>query len=246
MATVVFIIVICILVVIMFSGTKTGKSLKARVSGTAEEMINNDASTPEGAKAYYNTAIAKREDDYNKSYSIYTQMLGKIKSYEDQLRELQKENMQLDLKINTCIEKNDDDGAKVYLKRKQEVTEKIDIIKDAIKELKDNSILQKETTDQIRTDLDDLKSEKESAILTLETAQVTKTLQADPSAFSSTEDKMLEKVRDGIKKQKEQADGNKMAYESSSTIQKQRIEKKMKEDAIDKKLQELKKSKNNI
>ena len=51
---------------------------------------------------------------------------------------------------------------------------------------------------------------------------------------------MLEKVRDGVKKQKEAADGARIAYESSTTVQKQRLDKKMKDDEIDKKLQELK------
>lgn len=57
---------------------------------------------------------------------------------------------------------------------------------------------------------------------------------------SSEEEKMLEKVRDGVKKQKEAADGARIAYESSTTVQKQRLDKKMKDDEIDKKLQELK------
>ena len=41
-----------------------------------------------------------------------TQMLGKIENYEDQLRSLKKENMQLDLNINSCVDKNDDERCK--------------------------------------------------------------------------------------------------------------------------------------
>ena len=111
--------------ILLFS--KVGKRIRLRASGTADELISRDASTPEGAKAYYNTAITAKEDDYQKAYSIYTQMLGKIQTYEEQLRSLQKENMQLNLNINTCVDKNDDEGAKVYLKRQQEVNEKVDI-----------------------------------------------------------------------------------------------------------------------
>lgn len=220
--------------------TKVGKRIRLRASGTADELISKDASTPEGAKAYYNTAIAAKENDYQKAYSIYTQMLGKIQTYEEQLRILQKENMQLNLNINTCVDKNDDEGAKVYLKRQQEVNEKVDIIKNALKELKSNSVLQKETVDNIFVELGDLKSEKENAILTLETAQVTKSLQVTPGISSKEEDKMLEKVRDGIRKTKEEADGSKVAYESSSTVQQMRLDKRMKDEEVDQKLQELK------
>ena len=231
-------IIICAISVLFF--TKFGKRLRLRVSGTADEMVSRDATTPEGAKAYYNTAISKKEEDYQKAYSIYTQMLGKIQTYEEQLRSLQKEDMQLNLNINSCIDKNDDNGAKVYLKRQQEVSNKVDIIKNPLKELRENSLLQKETVDNIFTELGDLKTEKENAILMLETAQVTKALQATPGTSTREEDKMLERVRDGVRKTKEEADGNKIAYESSSTIQHQRLDKQMKNEDVDRKLQELK------
>lgn len=229
-----FILIIICSISVLFL-TKFGKRLRLRVSGTADEMVSRDATTPEGAKAYYNTAISKKEEDYQKVYSIYTQMLGKIQTYEEQLRSLQKEDMQLNLNINSCVDKNDDNGAKVYLKRQQEVSDKVDIIKNALKELRENSFLQKETVDNIFVELGDLKAEKENAILTLETAQVTKALQATPGTATREEDKMLEKVRDGIRRTKEEADGNKIAYESSSTVQQQRLDKRMKDEDVDRK-----------
>lgn len=238
---IVLIIVICVIALLFF--TKTGKRIRLRASGTADEVITKDASTPEGAKAYYNTAIAKKEEDYQKAHTVYAQMLGKIENYEDQLRSLKKENMQLDLNINSCIEKNDDEGAKVYLSRQQEVADKIDIIKEALKELKENAVLQDETLKDMFDGLNELKSEKETAILALETAQVTKSLKATPGISSNEEDKMLEKVRDGIKKTKEEADGNKIAYENSATVQQKRLDKKMKDDEVQKKLDQLKAAK---
>ena len=238
---IVLIIVICVIALLFF--TKTGKRIRLRASGTADEVITKDASTPEGAKAYYNTAIAKKEEDYQKAHTVYAQMLGKIENYEDQLRSLKKENMQLDLNINSCIEKNDDEGAKVYLSRQQEVVDKIDIIKEALKELKENAALQDETLKDMFDGLNELKSEKETAILALETAQVTKSLKATPGISSNEEDKMLEKVRDGIKKTKEEADGNKIAYENSATVQQKRLDKKMKDDKVQKKLDQLKAAK---
>lgn len=238
---IILLLFICIIGFVFF--TKTGKRIRLRASGTADEIISKDASTPEGAKAYYNTAIAKKEEDYKKAHSIYAQMLGKIENYEAQLLTLKKENMQLDINVNSCVEKNDDEGAKVYLTRQQEVTEKITIIKEALKELRENVTLQDETLKNMFDELNKLKSEKETAILTLETAQVTKSLQAT-SVSSNEEDKMLEKVRDGIKKTKEEADGNKIAYESSSSVQQKRLDKKMKDDEIQKKLDALKAAKN--
>lgn len=228
----------CVIALLFF--TKTGKRLRLRASGTADEVITKDASTPEGAKAYYNTAISKKEEEYQKAHAIYAQMLGKIENYETQLRSLKKENMQLDLNITSCVEKNDDDGAKVYLTRQQEVTDKIDIIKEAVKELKENANLQDETLKDMFDELNKLKSEKETSILALETAQVTKSLKATSGISTNEEDKLLDKVRDGVKKTKEEADGNKIAYENSATVQQKRLDKKMKDEEIQKKLEQLK------
>lgn len=238
MAELAFVCFVIVVLIVLF-GTTFGKRLRLRVSGTADEVISKDASTPEGAKAYYNTAIAKKEEDYQKAHSVYVQMLGKIDNYEEQLRTLKKENMQLDLNVSACVDKNDDDGARVYLSHQAEIFEKIEIIKEALKELKENAKLQDETLKNLLDSLNALKSEKETAILALEAAQVTKSLQAT-GVSSREEDKMLEKVRDGIKKTKEEATGNKIAYESSSIVQQKRLDKKMKDDEIQKKLEQLK------
>ena len=205
------IIIIVILVLVglcFFFNSKIGKRVRIRASGTANEAIQKDASTPEGAKAYYNAAIEKKEDELQQENVRYQQMLGKISNYEDDLFHLKKDAMKADVNVNACVDRGDDEAAKVYLKEQQE--------------------------------LNDLKAEKESAVLTLETAQASKAFNVTPGVSSSEEEKMLEKVRDGVKKQKEAADGARIVYESSTIVQKQRLDKKMKDDEINKKLQELK------
>lgn len=236
------ILVVTVVVVLFF--TTFGKRLRLRAKGTAEEVIVKDASTPDGAKAYYNTAIEAKEKDYQQAHTIYAQMLGKIDAYEKQLRDFKKERMQLNLDINTCIDNGDDEGAKVYLKRQAEVDEKKEIIENALKTLQDNAKLQKETVDTLFEDLGDLKSEKETSILALEVAQSTRSLQVAPGVSSREEDKMLEKVRDGIRKTTEEADGNRIAYESSATVQQKRLDQRLKEESIEQKLQELKANRN--
>lgn len=60
------IVVIVILILVgfcFFFNSKIGKRVRIRASGTANEAIQKDASTPEGAKAYYNAAIEKKEDE---------------------------------------------------------------------------------------------------------------------------------------------------------------------------------------
>lgn len=241
MAAIIIVITIIIVGVLFF--TKTGKRLRLRASGTAEEMITKDAATPNGAKAHYNAVISKKEEEYQNVNKFYTETLGNIRFYETQLRSLQKENMQLNLNINNCVEKNDDNGAKVYLGRQQEVNDKIDIIKNTLVELRRNSELQKENLDTLYENINNLKSEKETSVLTLEAAEITKSLKSAPGVYSQEEDKMLEKVRDGVKKAKKEADGVSIAYENSMDVQQKRLDKKMKDDEVNRKLKQLKDAK---
>lgn len=242
MITILGILLAIVMLYWILNFTKIGKDLKIRATGSIHEAITQDASTPEGAKAYYNAAIEKREGDYQKANDIYTQMLGKIDGYEKQIYDLKKKNMQLDVNIDKCVDKGDDDSAKVYLSEQREVTDKMDILKNAVKELKENTEIQKNTLGDIKQEIDDLKSEKDRVVLTLETSQVTTSM--NPNLGSNREEyRMLEKVRDGVKKTKEKADGTRIAYESSSAVKQKKLDKQMKNDEIQKKLDELKQKK---
>ena len=236
----VIVIAAIVIVGILIFCTKSGKRVRLRMSGTADEVISKDASTPEGAKAYYNVAIEKKQNDYNAANNLLKQIEGKKAGFEDQLHQLQKIRFDCVGKLNQCIDSNNDDGAKLYIKEQQNIDDKVKTLKAVIKDLEKNEQLQKETVESLEAELNDLKAEKDNAIFTLSTAQVTQSLQANPGASSNEEDKMLEKVRDGIQKKKEEADGNRIMYENSTYVQKQRLEKKMKDDEVDRKLQELK------
>lgn len=237
------IVILVIAAVIFFTTTKTRKRLKMRASGTADEMISNDASTPDGAKAYYNSIISKKEDSYIKANSLYTQIEGKIQNYETQLRQLQKENMQMDLSVASCIDRNDDESAKAYLAKQQEVADKIETIKTTLKELKENRDVQKENLTALQEEIKSLKAEKDKAVFTLEAAETVKSLQSIPNTSTQEENKMLEKVREGVQKTKEQADGTRIAYENSADVQMKRLDKRMKDEELQKKLNSLKAAK---
>lgn len=241
--TVLIIVILVVAVIVFFTTTKTGKRLKMRASGTADEMISNDASTPDGAKAYYNSIISKKEDSYIKANSLYTQIEGKIQNYETQLRQLQKENMQMDLSVASCIDRNDDESAKVCLAKQQEVTDKIETIKTTLKELKENRDVQKENLTALQEEIKSLKVEKDKAVFTLEAAETVKSLQSIPNTSTQEENKMLEKVREGVQKTKEQADGTRIAYENSADVQMKRLDKRMKDEELQKKLNSLKAAK---
>ena len=95
------------------------------MSGTADEAISKDASTPEGAKAYYNVAIEKKQNDYSAANNLLKQIEGKKSGFEDQLHQLQKDRFDCVEKLNQCIDSNNDEGAKLYIKEQQNIDDKV-------------------------------------------------------------------------------------------------------------------------
>lgn len=240
MANVIILLIIIIAAVYFFKCTKFGKRLGLRASGTADEIMNQDATTVEGATAFYNVSIEKKRKEYSDASTRYAQITGQIADFEKQLRDLQKEDMKLNIDINSCIDTGNDDGARLKLKLQQSNKEKVDILKSSLNDLKDNEKLQKEIVDRLKEEYDNLKAEKDKQIFTLETIKSTESLKADKALSNDEEDQMLEKVRDGIRKKKQVADGNRIAYENSAEVQQQRIDKQLKEAEIDTQLAALK------
>ena len=225
------------------TNTKLGKRLVLRAKGTADEALNQDASTPEGAKAYYNAAIEAKNEAWQNAVSTLGQMKGKAKTYEQQLRDLKKERMKYDMSLQQCIDSGDDETAKIYIGKMADLDDKIEILKTALSELNDNIAIQEENADALREEVEALKAEKDKTVLTLETSQTVMALKVDSGVATTEEDKMLEKVRDGAQKAKEAATGHKIAYENSSAVQDKRLNQRTREAEIEAKLQALKANK---
>ena len=228
----------------MIGKTKFGKRLWLRVKGAADEAMIQDASTPEGAAAYYNSAIEAKSDIYAKAIGMLGQMTGKANTYEQQLRDCKKKKMQYDMDLRRCIDSGDDETAKVYIRKQTELEDKIQILKTSIAELQSNIDIQQENVDSLKEELESLKAEKERTILELETSQTVQSLKVDSHLAITEEDKMLEKVRDGVQKAKEAATGHKIAYENSDSVQQKRLDQRMKEADVEARLQALKQSRN--
>lgn len=239
-AFVVLALTLFIVAVIFFKCTKIGKKLWLRVFGSADEAMGHDASTPEGAAAYYNSAIEARRDDYAKANALYGQINGKIVTYNQQLRDAKKKKMQYDLDLKKCIDSGDDESAKVFIRKQTELEDQIQILKQNLTELESNAEVQKEVVDNLAQEVEALKAEKEKSVLTLETAQTIKSLKVDSPVATTEQDKMLEKVRDGVQKAGEEATGHRIAYENSASVQEKRLDQKMREADVEAKLQALK------
>lgn len=220
------IVVIAIIAIVIFLNTPFGKQLRVKYRGRTDEVMRQDAATPEGARDYYNAAIREKEEFYNKASSTYAEIAGKLDNAEKDLYQANKEIMKVTQQINACIDGNDDNTAMQYALKKSTLENKINVLKETIKEMQEARTHQQEIRDQAASDLQKLKEEKEQVVFQMEADRQIIDLHEsmDHLATSNENDRMLERVREGAKKTRERAEGSRIAYNSSSQANERRLE----------------------
>lgn len=237
------IIILCVFAAAMiwfFTCTKLGKRLSLRAKGTTDEALNQDASTPEGAKAYYNAAIEEKSDALTKARALLAQQTGKEEIYGKQLHDLKKERVRMTNRARQFAQQNQDEDARDCLVMANNYKEQIDIIEKALVELADNIKIQRESVEGLEDEIVKLKAERDKVILTYETSQAIMALQVDDGIATTESEKMLEKVREGAQKVQQAAIGHKKAYENSGSVKQRAQDKRAQAADIEAQLQTLK------
>ena len=98
------VIVVIVLAVIVLFGTVFGKQLRVKMKGRTDEIMRQDAQTPEGAKDYYNAAIREKEEFYNRASASYAEISGKRAAAESDLHNSRKEIMKVTNEMNKCMQ----------------------------------------------------------------------------------------------------------------------------------------------
>ena len=194
------IIVVIVLAVIILFGTVFGKQLRVKMKGRTDEVMRQDAQTPEGAKDYYNAAIREKEEFYNRASTSFAEISGKRQAAQNDLRNANKEYMRVTKQMNECIDSNNENEAMQYAMKKSTLENKINVLKDTIAE-KEQVVFQMEADSQIielHQSMDSLNMNNES-------------------------ERMLERVREGARKTRERAEGSRIAYDSSSQAADRRL-----------------------
>lgn len=218
---------ICIIcVVVLVSNSSFGKQLIVKLKGRTDEVMRQDASTPEGAKDYYNAAIREKEEFLSKASATYAQISGKLEIAEKDLYKTNQEIMRVSQQINACIDANDDNSAMSYAMKKSTLENKINVLKSTIEEMKEAKTHQKEICDQAETELQKLKEEKEQVLFQMEAdSQIIELHESMNSMTINNEtDRMLDRVREGARKTRERAEGSRIAYDSSTQASDRRLE----------------------
>lgn len=194
------------------------KQLLVKFRGRTDEIMRQDASTPEGAKDYYNAAIREKEEFYNRASATYSEISGKLDSAEKDLYQTNKEIMKTTQQLNLCVDNNNDTDAMAYANKKVTLESKAEVLKETIYEMKEAQRHQKEVRDQAAIDLQKLREEKEQVVFQLEADQQMIELHQslDNLSLNNESERMLERVREGAKKTRERAKGSKIAYETSA------------------------------
>lgn len=220
------VIVALVLGALVLFCTAFGKQIRVKFRGRTDEVMRQDAQTPEGARDYYNAAIREKEDFYNKASSTYADISGKCDTAEKDLYQANKDIMRVTQQINACLDEKKEDEAMQYAMKKATLENKIKVLKDTIEEMKDAQAHQKEIRDQAAEELQKLREEKEQVLFQMEAdSQIIELHQSmDSLNMNNESDRMLERVREGAKKTRERAEGSKIAYDSSAQANDRRLE----------------------
>lgn len=239
-----FIVIVAIVfgALILFC-TAFGKQLRVKFKGRTDEVMRQDAQTPEGARDYYNAAIREKEDFYNKASSTYADISGKCDTAKKDLYQANKDIMRVTQQINACLDEDKEDEAMQYAMKKATLESKIKVLKDTIEEMEDAQAHQKEIRDHAAEELQKLREEKDQVLFQMEAdSQIIQLHQSmDNLNMNNESDRMLERVREGAKKTRERAEGSKIAYSSSAQANERRLESSERERNARQILEDIKK-----
>lgn len=238
--------IILLMLVIVVTGLLINKpfrdQLLIKFKGRTDEIMRQDATTPDGARDYYNAAIREKEEFYNKASATYAEISGKLEAAEKELYQTNKEIIKTNNQINLCIDNNNENDAMNYAMRKTTLVNKAEVLKSTIDEIKQAKKHQEEIRNQAAEDLQKLKEEKEQVIFQMEAdSQIIQLHQSMDSMNTNNEtDRMLDRVREGARKTRERAEGSRIAYDSSAQAQDRRLETSERERNAKQMLEEMK------
>lgn len=221
------VVIILVLVVVAFILNKPfGKQLLIKFRGRTDEIMAQDAMTPEGAADYFNNAIREKEEKYSKANQLYVEITGKLDNAEKSLYMSQKDGIKVTRDIESAVDAGRDSDALNLAMKQETINQKIATLKATIEELKKSQEQQKEIRNQLATEVQNLKEEKDRTIFQLQAdSQIIELHEImDKVAANNESDRMLEKVREGANKTRERAAGSRIAYESSMDTQTRRAE----------------------
>ncbi len=240
-------VVVLLIVMALVLNKRFFKQLVIKFRGRTDEVMCQNASTPEGAADFYNNAIREKEELYARADRSFIEIAGKLENSERDLFAMKKEQFKITKEIEKCLDDNREDDAKQYAMRKITIDQKMEVLKETIEELKKAKDQQEEMRSSVKHDLDALKEEKERTVYQLEADQQIIALHEgmNAAASSNESDHMLERVREGARKQRERASGAQIAYDASPEAMNRRMEARSRDQEAENLIEQMKSRRGN-
>lgn len=213
------------------------------VKGCVNLFIENKAKTPEGAAAIYTEAIAIQQEKYNKASNLYSQLAGKQESLKTKISSLQLEIKETEQKCEIFINNNKDEQAEIYAQVRNEKILELQTCWTQLDQLTERVQDAQQITAQCEKTLRELKHRKNQDVAQLELdTQLAETYDTlDELKRTSTTDKLLGIVKEGVQDKHEKAIGAKIVHNNRISTKQARADESFNQLAGDDYLTQLKK-----
>lgn len=184
--------------------------------GAANLFIEDQAKTPEGAKAIFTQAISEAEEKYQTAKETYNRLSGRLSRMKSEVARLSEEIKSLEVKLDGFARRGDRENAKLFADRIMQLRSSIKSKEQAIATLTPSVEKAKQAYDSCAKRVTSLKNQKNEVVAQMETNQMTKELMDDLDEVykGSATDKMLDAVLEGAGVLEEESSGAISAHEA--------------------------------
>lgn len=203
-------IVIVIAGVFIFGGSQLRVLLKGFVGLFVEDL----AKTPEGASAVYNQAIEKSQNDYNTAHNTLQKVAGQLDSSQKSVISTSEKLQKAEEKCEAFAKAGQFDKVELFAQQRNDLLEELEFHNRTVKELEPIFEEAKRISNYLEQKLTKLKKDKTRVTNDLRLNQQLKDMYDDMDELKNTTsvDKLLDSVKEGVKDSREKAVGAKVVH----------------------------------
>lgn len=234
------VVVLFLLILIIFPSFR--KRLKVLCGGFLNLIVEDNAKTPEGAKAIYNQAIEEAEEKFRTVANVYKRVSGKLVTFKQQKENLTEQLKSVESACESFVKQNRMDQAEIYAEKRMELKDQLKQIDAAIAKLEPSVKSARDAYEEQERDLNNLKRKSKSVVEGMILNQQLEESLSDVNSIAKTSatSKLLDAVEEAYKDSNDLAEGTKLAYENRVSTKMRRAEVDARKMASDDYLSQLK------
>lgn len=196
------------------------------VRGIANTFVEDQAKTPEGAKAIFTQAISEAEENYQKAKEVYNRLSGRERRLRDEVIKLNENIKMTEARVESFARRGDRENAKLYAEQVMQLKSAVKAKEQSIAVLAPSVAKAKQAFDVSSKRVTDLKAQKQNVVTQMETNRMTKELMDDLDDVykNSATDKMLDAVLEGAGVLMEESSGAIATHEAKTSTRIERAE----------------------